>query len=76
MDFSLGGAIHDGETTADKLDRKELGCQVLFRESLDVGYRIAGRHAVMAHLDHVSNAKLCSENEGLKTIGIRYGYSF
>ena len=74
--FSLGGAIHDGKNTTSKLDRKELGCRVLFRESIDFGYRFSKRHSVMAQLAHISNAKLCSENEGLETAGIRYGYHF
>ena len=30
----------------------------------------------MFHFDHISNAKLCSTNEGLETFGIRYGYRF
>jgi len=76
VDFSLGGAVHDGETTNASVDRKELGCSVLFRESLDLGYRFAGRHAVMASLSHISNAKLCDTNEGLENFGIRYGYLF
>jgi len=74
--FSVGGAIHDGKNTTSALDRKELGCRVLFRESIDLGYRISKRHSVMGHLSHISNAKLCSENEGLETAGIRYGYRF
>ena len=74
--FSLGGAVHDGETTNAPLDRKELGCPVLFRESIDVGYRFDKTNALMVHLDHISNAKLCDTNEGLENIGIRYGYRF
>ena len=74
--FSVGGAIHDGKNTTSALDRKELGCRVLFRESIDLGYRISKRHSVMGHLSHISNAKLCSENEGLETAGIRYGHRF
>ncbi|HJO72215.1 MAG TPA: acyloxyacyl hydrolase [Rhodospirillales bacterium] len=74
--FTLGGAIHDGKNTTKELDRKELGCRVLFHESIDFGYRFSKRHSVMAQLSHSSNAKLCSENEGLETIGIRYGYQF
>ena len=27
-------------------------------------------------LDHISNANLCDQNEGLDTLGIRYGYRF
>ena len=74
--FTLGGAIHDGKNTTSRLDRKELGCRVLFRQSIDFGYRFSKRHSVMAQLSHISNAKLCSENEGLENIRIRYGYRF
>ncbi|MGY8999673.1 MAG: acyloxyacyl hydrolase [Rhodospirillales bacterium] len=74
--FSLGGGYHDGYKATDILDRKSLGCTILFRESLDVGYRFGGVHSIMAHLDHISNAKLCSTNEGLESVGLRYGYHF
>ena len=74
--FSLGGAYHDGSKVTDLTDKKSLGCNFLFRESLDIGYRFEGRHSIMAHLDHISNAKLCSTNEGLESVGIRYGYHF
>jgi len=74
--FSFGGAVHDGETTTNKTDRKELGCHLLFRESVEGGYRFGGRHSVSLFLDHISNAKLCDANEGLENWGLRYGYSF
>ena len=74
--FSLGGSVHDGETETTAVDRKELGCHLLFRESVEVGYRFGGRHGISAFLDHISNAKLCSANEGLENFGIRYGYRF
>jgi len=74
--FSFGGAYHDGYKFTTLTDRKTLGCKVLFRESLDLGYRFGGIHSIMAHLDHISNAKLCSNNEGLESVGIRYGYHF
>ena len=74
--FSLGGAVHDGETTTIETDKKELGCRVLFRESVEAGWRFAGRHSVSLYLDHISNAKLCDANEGLENIGLRYGYRF
>lgn len=77
-EFSLGGAIHDGETDQGSapLDRKELGCPVLFRESIGLGWRFQNRHSISLHLDHISNAKLCDTNEGLENVGIRYGYMF
>ena len=76
LNFSLGGAIHSGEKVTDDPKTKSLGCSVLFRESLDLGYKVSGPHSVMFHLDHISNAKLCSTNEGLEAFGLRYGYSF
>lgn len=76
--FTLGGAVHDGEltTTDGARDKKELGCRLLFRESVDAGYRFGGRHSLMLHFSHISNAKLCEVNEGLENVGIRYGYRF
>ncbi len=74
FDFSLGGVLHTGEKETTDPEKKSLGCSILFRESLDLGYRISGPHSIMFHFDHISNAKLCSTNEGLETFGIRYGY--
>jgi len=76
FNFSLGGAYHDGYKRTDLTDKKSLGCKILFRESLDIGYRFDDKHGIMFHLDHISNAKLCSTNEGLESIGIRYGYKY
>lgn len=76
--FSLGGAYHNGFTDQDSAptDRKELGCSILFRESLKIGYRFNEHHSLMAHFDHISNAKLCDTNEGLESLGVQYGYRF
>jgi lipid A 3-O-deacylase len=74
--FSFGGSVHDGKLETLQTDRKELGCRLLFRESIDVGYRFGGRHGVSGFLDHISNANLCDRNEGLENYGIRYGYKF
>ena len=74
--FSFGGSVHDGETETDRTDKKELGCRLLFRESLELGYRFGGRHAITAFLEHVSNANICDKNEGLENLGVRYGYRF
>ena len=79
--FSLGGAVHDGETTISALDpdkgkKKELGCSLLFRESVEIGWMVTPNHGVSFILDHISNARLCDENEGLENMGVRYGYRF
>lgn len=74
--FSLGGAVHTGKLETTATDRKELGCRLLFRESIELGYRFGGKHAITAFLDHISNANICVQNEGLENMGIRYGYLF
>ncbi len=42
IDFSLGGSIHAAKKTTTRIDRKKLGCRVLFRESLELGYIFSG----------------------------------
>ena len=74
--FSFGGAVHNGKTETADLKRKELGCRVLFRESIEFGYRLTSTHGVSLFADHISNAKLCKNNEGLENFGLRYGYRF
>ncbi len=74
--FGWGGAYHSGKTRTEERTRKELGCKFLFREDFDLGYKFNENHRLMLHFDHISNAKLCSTNEGLENIGIRYGYKF
>ena len=70
------GVVHDGRIKTNRIDRKELGCRVLFRESIELGYRFGTRHAISAFLDHLSNANICDKNEGLESLGVRYGYRF
>jgi lipid A 3-O-deacylase len=74
--FSLGGAAHDGFLSTTQTDRKELGSRFLFRESVELGYVIGGRHTISLLFDHVSNAKLAKNNDGMDSLGLRYGYRF
>jgi lipid A 3-O-deacylase len=76
IDFSLGGSLHNGKKQTTQINRKELGCHLLFRESFEIGYRFPGGHSVTGFLDHISNANICDANEGLESAGIRYGYRF
>ncbi|MGB0682725.1 MAG: acyloxyacyl hydrolase [Magnetovibrionaceae bacterium] len=78
LDLSFGGSVHTGnlEYEFGQENQKNLGCRLLFRESIALGYRITANHNISAHLDHISNASLCSENEGLDNLGLRYGYRF
>lgn len=76
VEVSLGGAVHDGKLSTSDRDRKELGSRVLFRESLSLGFQIDERNSLMVTLDHISNANLAGNNEGLDTFGLRWGYRF
>lgn len=74
--FSLGGAVHDGHIRTDLTNRKELGSRALFRESVEAGFIFYQRHTLSVSLSHVSNARLGVKNEGMDTLGLRYGYRF
>lgn len=80
----VGAAIHNGETDrydpiADAArvdDTIFFGCRALFRLAGDVGYRVTDRLSASFHWNHISNAGLCSDNEGLDQMGLRLGLSF
>lgn len=78
LDLSFGGAIHDGWLTSHEPepDRRLMGSRLLFRESLELGYRFFDRHSLSLMLDHVSNAGLSHKNQGNDDVGLRYGYRF
>jgi hypothetical protein len=72
----LGGAVHNGKLHLQHNDRKALGSRVLFHIPIEAGYRFDGKSALSIYFDHVSNAYLADENEGMDTLGMRYGYRF
>lgn len=75
VEASLGVAAHDGETS-EVPGRKALGCKLNFHESASIGFDLTANHRIMATIEHISNASLCNENEGLTNLGMRYGYKF
>ncbi len=76
LNLGVGAAIHDGRRDTSADDRKQLGSRVLFRIPIELGSSITEHHRLMVTFDHVSNAELASPNEGLDTLGVRYGYRF
>ena len=74
--LGLGLAAHDGERETLRSDKKQLGSQVLFHIPIEIGHDLGARHRISLYFDHVSNASLGDKNEGLDTLGIRYGYHF
>jgi lipid A 3-O-deacylase len=72
----LGAAYHNGESHLVASDRKALGSSLLFHIPLEIGYYIDRHNALSLYFDHISNAYTQDENEGLDTLGLRYGYRF
>jgi lipid A 3-O-deacylase len=71
-----GGAIHNGDLIFSDPDRKALGTRLLFHVPVEAGYLFSAHHSVSVYFDHVSNAGLADANEGMDTLGLRYGYRF
>lgn len=74
--LGVGAAAHNGETAYVNRNRKALGSSVLFYFPIEAGFRVNDQTTISVFFDHVSNAWLASPNEGMDTLGIRYGYRF
>ena len=72
----LGAAVHNGKLDTHDKHKKSLGSRLLFRIPIEIGYQVTAHHSLSILFDHVSNAYLASPNEGLDTVGIRFGYLF
>ena len=76
FNIGVGAAMHSGNLEATDDDQKALGSRILFRIPIEIGYKFNGRNRLYLSFAHLSNAYLASPNEGLDTLGLRYGYSF
>jgi len=72
----FGGAVNDGKTVSFQSDRKSLGSNILFRESLELGYWITPRIEISGYIDHVSNAGFARYNQSINDVGARLGFRF
>jgi lipid A 3-O-deacylase len=76
FDSGAGLAIHDGEKKTAEVDKKELGRKLLLHFSAELGYSLNLHHRLSLMFDHISNGYTAEPNEGLDTVGVRYGYVF
>ena len=80
VEGTLGGGWNNGKIDVTNLveaqERKSLGSNVLFREDIDLGYRINERWSIAFSYNHISNADLAKRNEGLNDVGARIGLRF
>ncbi|SCA57299.1 conserved exported hypothetical protein [Candidatus Terasakiella magnetica] len=74
--LGVGAAVHNGNNKLTNVNRKALGSKALFHFPLELGYQIDERYSISLFFDHVSNAWTSSPNEGMDTLGIRFGYRF
>ena len=76
FNIGTGLAVHNGQLESDDSNKKQLGSRILFREPIEFGFTFFERHRISILFDHISNADLAEPNEGLDTLGVRYGYQF
>ena len=74
--LGLGGTVHDGLQDPTDPDKKALGSRILFHIPIEIGLRLDDRRSISVYFEHMSNAFLFDSNEGLDSIGVRYGYKF
>jgi hypothetical protein len=75
VEVSLGISVNNAKRKISK-KRRGLGSNLLFRESLSLGYKLSQIHLISLMIDHISSADIAKPNPGLTDIGIRYGYKF
>ncbi|HKI82274.1 MAG TPA: acyloxyacyl hydrolase, partial [Pseudodesulfovibrio sp.] len=76
VDGNLGLSVNNGRRDTDDTDRKSLGSPVLFRLGAALGYNLTEKVNVSLQFEHMSNAYLANENEGMDNFGLRLGYRF
>lgn len=72
----FGPSFNDGHVVSASPDRKSLGSNVLFREAIELGYRVTPVITLSAFMDHVSNAGLARFNQSINDVGGRIGFRF
>lgn len=75
VEVGLGGAFTNASLDGSD-PGPQVGCSLLFHESIAAGVRIDQHWSVVATVEHSSNANLCDENDGLTYAGIGIGYRF
>jgi lipid A 3-O-deacylase len=72
----FGPGFNDGDIIARAPNRKSLGSHVLFREAVELGYRINPVYQISGFVDHVSNGGLAKQNQSINDVGVRFGVGF
>jgi len=76
LSYFFGPGFNDGDIIGTAPDRKSLGSHILFREALELGYRITPVYQISVLVDHVSNGGLAKQNQSINDLGVRLGVRF
>ena len=76
-EITAGGSINDGHTqNVPPPQYAKVGCHLMFRESVSIGYHLSAHWEIMATAEHISNDRFCYQNAGITNFGARLGYIF
>ncbi len=76
LSYFFGPGFNNGDIIGTAPDRKSLGSHVLFREALELGFRITPVYQISGLIDHVSNGGLAKQNQSINDLGVRLGIRF
>lgn len=74
--LGIGAAVHNGYRDTVSPDHKALGSRVLFHFPAELGYRFTSGQTISVFFEHISNGYTQKSNEGLDSLGVRYGVRF
>lgn len=76
LSYFFGPGFNDGDIIGKAPNRKSLGSHILFREALELGYRITPVYQISGFVDHVSNGGFAKQNQSINDVGARLGVRF
>jgi len=79
IEATLGAAIHNGILSGPMPGRHDLrrqGCRVELYSSAGLGMDLGDTFTATLVYEHMSNANLCGNNDGLSNFGLRIGAKF
>lgn len=77
IEGTFGGSVNNWDPNNTHAHARNLGCNVLFRESASIGVDVTEQASVMLTVEHASHAGLCGpNNQGLTNLGARFGFRF
>lgn len=77
IEGTFGGSVNNWDPNNTHPNARNLGCNVLFRESASIGVDVTEQASVMLTVEHASHAGLCGPaNQGITNLGARFGFRF